>query len=466
MDLKLYSHVENNKIQIINESYGTAAYSYTFSHNNSDFIGMSEINFITVKASGNQTCSTDLANKFYNKNKSSIDAKFLNFNFHNNESLKELPHNVKNYYKSIRPHISTMEKTASNPYRILVAGISHKGVINNTSTFGSNIWISGFSGGSSSTTLSKDSLNIDPKYVGILTTTIPINRPYGGTYFNKRLLPENREGYYNTELSGTSFATPMISGVIALLLEANPNLSYWDVKYILAKTANRNKLVSDPLPSCIKILSIIGDFSSDFLDLWKTGWVENKAGNFFHNYYGFGLVDTDRAIEMALNIKNGVTPSPYQGKKVQRIQNSLEIQNNSNQIIPPNSSITSELVITENINIDGVRVTPYILAAKADSISIQLVSPDETTSQQRGTHSTILYPGNSMIQLSEDESVIEDMPYPVDDYKKDLNDNSGAYLTNAFFEERSKGKWKIIITNHSLDKTFYLEGWKLEIYGH
>ncbi|WP_276530974.1 S8 family serine peptidase, partial [Enterobacter hormaechei] len=38
----------------------------------------------------------------------------------------------------------------------------------------------------------------------------------------------------------TSASAPMVSGVAALVLEANPNLSYRDVKYILATTATRN----------------------------------------------------------------------------------------------------------------------------------------------------------------------------------------------------------------------------------
>ncbi|MDP2811970.1 MAG: S8 family serine peptidase, partial [Rhodocyclaceae bacterium] len=42
---------------------------------------------------------------------------------------------------------------------------------------------------------------------------------------------------------GTSFATPIVTGVIALMLEANPNLGYRDVQQILALTARK---VNDP----------------------------------------------------------------------------------------------------------------------------------------------------------------------------------------------------------------------------
>ena len=45
---------------------------------------------------------------------------------------------------------------------------------------------------------------------------------------------------YTAKMNGTSASAPMVSGVAALVLETNPNLTYRDVKYILATTATRN----------------------------------------------------------------------------------------------------------------------------------------------------------------------------------------------------------------------------------
>lgn len=48
------------------------------------------------------------------------------------------------------------------------------------------------------------------------------------------------QGKYNT-ISGTSMATPHVAGAIALLLQANPNLSIQDMKDLLADTARQEQ---------------------------------------------------------------------------------------------------------------------------------------------------------------------------------------------------------------------------------
>lgn len=50
---------------------------------------------------------------------------------------------------------------------------------------------------------------------------------------------------YTSRFSGTSAATPMVSGVIALMLQANPNLTYRDVQEILVRSARQNNPTSE-----------------------------------------------------------------------------------------------------------------------------------------------------------------------------------------------------------------------------
>jgi hypothetical protein len=91
------------------------------------------------------------------------------------------------------------------------------------------------------------------------------------------------------------------------MLEANPNLNIWEIKNILARSANKEIVVPNPKPYCIKLLEKleIFDNSNNIWDSWNTEWVENHAEkpHKFHNYYGFGLVDAAKAVAMSKNFK-------------------------------------------------------------------------------------------------------------------------------------------------------------------
>ena len=86
---------------------------------------------------------------------------------------------------------------------------------------------------------------------------------------------------YRGSFGGTSAATPIVSGVVALVREANSALTWRDVKLILAASARKN-------------------------DPDNTGWVEGafKYGSTtdrynFNHEYGFGMVDAKAAVDLA-----------------------------------------------------------------------------------------------------------------------------------------------------------------------
>lgn len=79
---------------------------------------------------------------------------------------------------------------------------------------------------------------------------------------------------YTSTFGGTSSATPLASGIIALMLDANPNLTYRDIEHIIARTARK-------------------------VNPQDSGWTTNGAGFHVHHDYGFGAIDALAAVRQA-----------------------------------------------------------------------------------------------------------------------------------------------------------------------
>ena len=95
----------------------------------------------------------------------------------------------------------------------------------------------------------------------------------------------NRNVYTST-FAGTSASAPIVSGVAALVRAANPDLTWRDVKLILAGSARKN----DPSDS-----------------LWRTAGYRYGSTTQRYSYnhlYGFGAVDAEAAVDLAADWSN------------------------------------------------------------------------------------------------------------------------------------------------------------------
>lgn len=94
-------------------------------------------------------------------------------------------------------------------------------------------------------------------------------------------------GDCNPTFGGTSSAAPLASGIIALLLEKNANLTWRDVKHVIALGATK-------------------------IDSDNTDWVQNAGGYKHSNTYGFGLLH----IPSLLSVLDTYEHVPAQQKQV------------------------------------------------------------------------------------------------------------------------------------------------------
>ncbi len=146
---------------------------------------------------------------------------------------------------------SNYDGYSNSRYTIAVSAITHYGEQSWYSEPGANILVAAHSDGGS------------PTYEGITTTDITGNGGYDG-------------GDVTHDFGGTSSATPLVSGVIALVLEANPDLTWRDVQNILVHSSRKN-------------------------DANDSSWNVNGAGHDVSHKFGFGAVDAGAAVSLALN---------------------------------------------------------------------------------------------------------------------------------------------------------------------
>ncbi|HYW77925.1 MAG TPA: FG-GAP-like repeat-containing protein, partial [Thermoguttaceae bacterium] len=152
---------------------------------------------------------------------------------------------------------------------------------------------------------------------------------------------------YTSNAGGTSAATPVVSGVVALMLEANPNLTWRDVQYILLQTARK----TDPTDA---------------------DWMINGAGYEVNHKYGFGVVDAEAAVATATDWL-AVAPEVSIASAVQPVN--LAIPNNNQ------SGVTSTITMPAGIgSLESVEVTFDCDHPSPGDLEVVLVSPSGTQS--------------------------------------------------------------------------------------
>lgn len=314
---------------------------------------------------------------------------------------------------------SNFDSDNSTPYTIITAALNAQGYAASYSSLGSNVWISSFGGefGSDSPALISTDRSGCNKGFSVFDVTGKIAFERGGD--------GNTNCNYTSVFNGTSAAAPILSGAIALILEANPNLTWRDVKYILAKTASP---VQYTTTGAIKHpLEAVPDGYS-----WEQPWIQNSAGFKFHNWYGFGKVDVDAAVKLAKSYT-----APF-GSWVE--SDWADDRSGLGVAIPDNSAMggSDSLSVSSNIKIESVQLKIWATHANISELAIELVSPS-------GTKSILVNMNNALTNIE--------------------NYAGEVFLSNAFFQERSQGTWTIKLIDGKASHTGTLTRWSLNFTG-
>lgn len=155
-------------------------------------------------------------------------------------------------------------------------------------------------------------------------------------------------GNFTNNFGGTSSATPIVAGVAALVLSANPDLTAQQVKRILQDTAD--KIVdNNPDPQ-----------------LGMRGGTYNSNGH--SQWFGYGKVNAAKAVRVA-----------QQMGTVAKITNKqIQVKNSQVVSIPDNNKvgIKSAIAIDEAINVGDIQVTVNISHEFLGDLEVYLIAPN------------------------------------------------------------------------------------------
>ncbi|MBW8724116.1 MAG: S8 family serine peptidase [Inquilinus limosus] len=224
-------------------------------------------------------------------------------------------------------------------------------------------------------------------------------------------------GDYTSSFNGTSAATPMISGIVALMLDANPNLGWRDVQEILAYSARTAPAAS-------------GDQTNG-----ATNW--NGGGLTVNHDIGFGLVDAHAAVRLA---ESWSKPAHTSANEI-----SVSAAASPGLAIPDGSTtgVTTTLTIGTGIEIDRVEVTLNITHSWIGDLQIVLTSPDGT------------------------QSVLVNRPGLSDDVPQGASQDNIAFTfgTVQDWGESGQGVWSLTLRDLVSGDTGVLNSWSLHLYG-
>lgn len=207
---------------------------------------------------------------------------------------------------------------------------------------------------------------------------------------------------YTSSFGGTSAACPLAAGVVALILQANPSLTWRDVQHIIVN-------------------------STRWCDQSNSDWVFNGAGRRVNHNYGFGSIDAGAATRLAAQWRN-----------VPAVQSYVSPSTTVSTAIPNNSptGVTSTMDVPADLVAEHIEVNVTINHTNIGDLRLVLTSP-------RGTQSVFALPRSD----------------GTDNYSNYL------FTTTRCWDEHTAGTWSLFVADEMGAASGNFSSWRLTAYG-
>ncbi|XP_054263949.1 neuroendocrine convertase 1-like isoform X2 [Macrosteles quadrilineatus] len=205
-----------------------------------------------------------------------------------------------------------------------------------------------------------------------LMTIASATRSGGTTHYSERCSAifattyssggEDGEGVVTTDpdntchnrFGSTSASVPMAAGIVALALQANPNLTYRDVKHLIVMSSEVAPLANN-----------------------QGSWRRNAAGFWVSMDFGFGLMNAKRMVDLA---KTWTTVPENRNCSVSLYFREAITINKGQLLEAIFDTSACSGTSKEVVYLEQLQVVPFIQYGCRGAISIQLTSPTGTTS--------------------------------------------------------------------------------------
>ena len=209
-------------------------------------------------------------------------------------------------------------------------------------------------------------------------------------------------------MNGTSASAPMVAGVIGLMLEAEPELTWRDIQHILVRTSQK-------------------------IDHSDEGWFKTYEGRDFNHNYGYGLVDATRAVNLAKNWKNITSEIDFTDMSY----NAGIVDVNKFIFDANDLGRTSEIYVNKSMNIETVEVEVNISHAYRGDLNVFLESPNGIVSE--------------LVRQSKDNG---------------SNYYNWKFTSLVHWDENSFGLWKLKVNDTEAGTAGTWNDWNMTFYGY